>query len=495
MPLTASDSGGGPLKFSVSIKPKVLAATIAPASNRSLVLNVSGVDSNNAPFAGDLVLQLYEDLTPRTTARIIDLVNSNFYNDLTFHRVITNFACQGGDPNGNGTGGSGIKFDDEFVAALTYTGFGQLAMANAGHDSNDSQFFITDGDLSVGDPQKQSPWWLDFENPIFGQMTRGFDVLEKLMGTPVNPTNNAPLTKFLIDSATIITNSQDAVLRLAAPAGFTGTVAVTVSAMNASKQTAEQTLTVNVVANTVNDPPFLGFIPASLTITQGQVASFLLTTMDLENDQLTLDLQDTDTGAFPTNLTVSIGAGRLWFVPNQTTTGTVHLILGLTDLQLNHQDDTQRFSIIIDPRSATPTLNIVPKSGSITVVPNSQANRVNIAGTFAFTGQSDHTFTNGDIVVLTLGDQNNPLILTNLPTDAGYSVKKGVVTLKSPKSTNTTVSAQFNSGKGTFKISVSNFHFPGPQSNPLQVGLSIGPDYGTDVRTWVEKKPGMFSPH
>ena len=198
MPLTASDSGGGPLKFSVSIKPKVLAATIAPASNRSLVLNVSGVDSNNAPFAGDLVLQLYEDLTPRTTARIIDLVNSNFYNDLTFHRVITNFACQGGDPNGNGTGGSGIKFDDEFVAALTYTGFGQLAMANAGHDSNDSQFFITDGDLSVGDPQKQSPWWLDFENPIFGQMTRGFDVLEKLMGTPVNPTNNAPLTKFLI---------------------------------------------------------------------------------------------------------------------------------------------------------------------------------------------------------------------------------------------------------------------------------------------------------
>src|SRR5580698_542073 len=89
MPLTGSDPDGRPLKFSATVSnKKALTAVLAPSTNPSLVLNVSGVNSNNQAFTGNVVLQLFRDLTPLTTGRIIDLVNSNFYNGLIFQRVI-----------------------------------------------------------------------------------------------------------------------------------------------------------------------------------------------------------------------------------------------------------------------------------------------------------------------------------------------------------------------------------------------------------------------
>ena len=95
-------------------------------------MNVSGVDSNNNAFTGNIQLQLFEDLTPLTTGHIISLVNSNFYNGLLFQRVISNFVAQAGgstnDPNFN----SGMPFGDEFNKMLTYNGFGQVGEANSG---------------------------------------------------------------------------------------------------------------------------------------------------------------------------------------------------------------------------------------------------------------------------------------------------------------------------------------------------------------------------
>jgi cyclophilin family peptidyl-prolyl cis-trans isomerase len=349
MPLTASDPMGSPLTFSlVSISTTNVTGTIASTNNRSLLLDVSGVDATNGAFNGDLVLQLYEDLTPLTTARIIQLAKSGFYNGLTFHRVIQDFMCQGGDPLGNGTGGTGIKFDDEFVASLTFSGFGQLAMANSGDDSNDSQFFITDSDLSLADPMRQPTSWLNFNHTIFGQLTRGFDVHQKILATPVS--GSTPITPVVINSASVFTNKQEAVLRLSAAQGFAGTANVTVNVMNTNGQSASTTIQVTVVANTVNSPPFLGPIPANLITTQNIAKTFELTVTDVDNDPTNLSLTDaTNPNQFPTGLSnFTYNSGVLTLIPNLNFIGEINMILGVKD-NAHDDSDTQHFSLTVVP--------------------------------------------------------------------------------------------------------------------------------------------------
>ena len=146
---------------------------------------MTGKDASNNTFSGDLTFRLFDTLAPVTVARIVTLVNQGFYNNLTFHRIIDGFVAQGGDPSGNGTGGSGTTLDDEFNSLLTFNSPGLLAMANSGDDTGDSQFFITDTDLTLA----QEPQHLNFQHTIFGILVSGFDTFTKLMSTPVNSPN------------------------------------------------------------------------------------------------------------------------------------------------------------------------------------------------------------------------------------------------------------------------------------------------------------------
>ncbi|NIP17663.1 MAG: hypothetical protein GWM87_05585, partial [Xanthomonadales bacterium] len=143
VPLAGTEPGNLPLTFSVvSISDPRVQAAVLPR-HRSLRFDVSGVDGGGVPFNGALVIALLENETPRTTGRIIAIAEQGGYDGLTFHRVIQDFMAQGGDPAGNGSGGTGLDFDDEFVQNRFFTGAGQMAMANSGRDTNDSQFFIT----------------------------------------------------------------------------------------------------------------------------------------------------------------------------------------------------------------------------------------------------------------------------------------------------------------------------------------------------------------
>jgi cyclophilin family peptidyl-prolyl cis-trans isomerase len=116
---------------------------------------------------GDIRLQLFVDKTPRTVNNFVFLARQGFYDHTIFHRVIANFMVQGGDPTGTGSGGPGYRFADEFHPQLRHDKPGVLSMANAGPNTNGSQFFIT----HVPTP------WLDNKHSVFGQVIEGMDVL------------------------------------------------------------------------------------------------------------------------------------------------------------------------------------------------------------------------------------------------------------------------------------------------------------------------------
>ena len=119
---------------------------------------------------GTIKLELIADKVPNTVANFEKLANSKFYDGLTFHRVIENFMIQGGCPRGDGTGGPGYSFDDEFHPDLRHDGPGVLSMANAGPNTNGSQFFIT----HVACP------WLDGRHSVFGKVLEGQDVVDSV---------------------------------------------------------------------------------------------------------------------------------------------------------------------------------------------------------------------------------------------------------------------------------------------------------------------------
>jgi cyclophilin family peptidyl-prolyl cis-trans isomerase/tetratricopeptide (TPR) repeat protein/O-antigen ligase len=119
---------------------------------------------------GDIVVELYDDQAPTTVNNFVFLAREGFYDNTTFHRVIPGFMAQAGDPTGTGRGGPGYRFADEFDPSLRHDGPGILSMANAGANTNGSQFFIT----YVATP------WLDDRHAVFGRVIEGLDVLEAL---------------------------------------------------------------------------------------------------------------------------------------------------------------------------------------------------------------------------------------------------------------------------------------------------------------------------
>ena len=125
---------------------------------------------------GSIDAVLFADEAPKTVDNFVKLANEKFYDGIIFHRVIPGFMVQTGDPSGTGRGGPGYKFADEFSAKLKHDKPGILSMANSGPNTNGSQFFIT---------VAPTPW-LDGKHSIFGAVTSGMDVLEKIVSAPRN---------------------------------------------------------------------------------------------------------------------------------------------------------------------------------------------------------------------------------------------------------------------------------------------------------------------
>ena len=130
---------------------------------------------------GEIVIELFADKVPNTVNNFVFLARDGFYDGVTFHRVIPDFMAQTGDPTGTGMGGPGYRFEDEFDSSLTHDSKGILSMANAGPNTNGSQFFITFGPTQ----------FLDQRHAVFGKVVEGMDVLDGISvrdpGTATSP--------------------------------------------------------------------------------------------------------------------------------------------------------------------------------------------------------------------------------------------------------------------------------------------------------------------
>ena len=125
---------------------------------------------------GAIELELFPDEAPKTVQNFEDLAGKGFYDGVIFHRVIPDFMIQGGCPEGTGTGGPGSKFEDEFNDHKIERG--ALAMANAGPNTNGSQFFIVTADACP---------WLDGKHTVFGRVTSGMETVDTISQLPRNP--------------------------------------------------------------------------------------------------------------------------------------------------------------------------------------------------------------------------------------------------------------------------------------------------------------------
>ncbi len=312
--LTLDAEGEGPLTYTVQTSDSLVSAAVL-AGNRSLRMQVAGF--------GEMVFELFDENARRATDHIVELADSGFYDGVIFHRVIDNFVIQGGDPTGTGSGGSPLgAFDDQFHVDLQHNRTGLLSMAKSQDDTNDSQFFVTEG------AQRH----LDYNHTIFGVLVEGESVREAISEVPVG-TGDRPVTNVVIESARSFLDEENAVVLLKAAEGATGAADVTIVVRSSSGQEARQTFRVNVTPDAIDSPPFLADIPELRTRVDTPL-SYQLRAIDVEDPSSARFLDQT--GLAANGLTVPAQANTNLQYRVDFTTGllTITPTNGLTGRQL-----------------------------------------------------------------------------------------------------------------------------------------------------------------
>ncbi len=357
IPLDGFDPNGDDLTYSVTVNQTspVLTATLRPRVG-ALKITVAGY--------GEMLIDTFDDLVPRVTERLKELADSGFYDGLTFHRVLNNFVIQGGDPNGNGTGGTGIIFNDQFSVDLQHNRTGLISMAKSTDDTNDSQFFITEGPIRS----------LDFNHSIFGLVVEGESVRDAIsnLGKDLltnqfpNPAgtnaSDKPLIPVTMQTVDVVVDNENGVLMLKAAEGTTGTATVTVQVTDTAGNFSEQTFTVNVTPDTFNSSPFLEDIPFVRAL-QNTPLQMPLQAIDVDPNAANVAIQFRSQATNANQLNVSVGGlnGIVTLTPVNGFVGsqTVTVMARLVSLDNNGyitgagQDDIQFFPVEVVSAATT----------------------------------------------------------------------------------------------------------------------------------------------
>jgi cyclophilin family peptidyl-prolyl cis-trans isomerase len=230
---------------------------------------------------GDMTFMLFRDIAPHTVDVMQGFTMSGLYTSNTiFHRVISGFVIQGGDPLTNGTGGPIFQYDDEFNPSAIFSGNGQLALANSGKDTDGSQFFVTLG------PQRS----LDYGYTLFGQLLRGFNVLSNINYTATD-TNSRPLADVIITRASFVPDNFDTVITLTGTNlnGVAGIISIIADDGSGGRTTNSFTATTGTDTNSSTLAFFYPNYPNSATNLLGPVNKPLtntLTAVEMNGDAL-----------------------------------------------------------------------------------------------------------------------------------------------------------------------------------------------------------------
>lgn len=309
-----------------------IVSTWIPEGNRSLVMDVRSVGND---ILGQMTFQLFENYVPRVTDRMIELAQSGFYDGLTFHRILDDFVIQGGDPNGDGTGNSSMPdFDDQFHPHLQHNQTGVLSMAKSHDDSNNSQFFITEGESRH----------LDFNHSIFGFLVEGESTRQAVSNVPANPAGR-PTHPVLMENVDVVIDSENRVLFLDAPEGFAGTAQITVTA-TVEGGSISRSFEVTVIDDNVNSSPYLEDIPPIVTPVDASV-TYQLPATDVEDDAIVFFGPEDLTSNFtfpvqqpPSDVMTFVDAttGLLTITPQNGYTGTFEMTVAVSASTFRPED-------------------------------------------------------------------------------------------------------------------------------------------------------------
>ncbi|MEM7477392.1 MAG: peptidylprolyl isomerase [Planctomycetota bacterium] len=341
----AYDPNGDPLTFFVeSSDPSLLTAEVL-SGNRSLSLSL--------PSYGEMTFQLFEQDVPRPTSRILELAQDGFYDGIFFHRVIRNFVAQGGDPTGTGSGGSSLgELDDQYHVDLQHNSRGLLSYAKAGDDTNDSQFFITD----VPTP------FLDFNHSVFGALTEGESNRDALTDVLTNQFDQ-PIFDTQIETATVFTDAENALVRLMRTGDGTGEVDITVRAQDTSGNETSHTFRVQVDPDTTNGSPFLDDLPVQAGCTS-HPREFFLPGIDGEGDTLRYSAEVL--GGLDFEIDVNEETGAITVTPPDGFEGELAFRASVSQVEDTTSSDTtdsQRYSVLFGPSTHQNQTNPLDISG------------------------------------------------------------------------------------------------------------------------------------